>query len=186
METKQEVINGITARFASEIDNVWEHGYRSCANALHEEYDCGAKEAWETARKIYSTYPNGDMVKLFGYDAIECNMLFEEYSVDEAMRMLHEYEGGGADWMPIAVGDEVTLSMEDMDDTHGVVMFIHLSNPESNDRNARYSYDVLWETNVFGTGFGRNELKRTGIHYDQLVGILSQIHKNRKERKDGE
>ena len=186
MKTKQEVIDGIAAHFTSEVENVWENGYRSGADTLHEEYDRGAKEAWETARKIYNTYPNVDMVKLFGHNEIECNTLFEAYSVEEAMRMLHEYEGGGADWMPIEVGDEVTLSMEDMGDTHGVVMFIHPSNPESNDRNARYSYDVLWATNVFGTGFGRNELKRTGFHYDQLAVILCQLHKNREERKDGE
>lgn len=74
-------------------------------------YERGLNDAWDAARKIAQTYAHFtcyDLNKIFGdRDSVGRKMIFEEYTPQDAIRKIKEYENKQKQDAEIKVGDEV-------------------------------------------------------------------------------
>lgn len=120
MKAKEDVINGIIARFSSELDGVWENGYQQGKEKGYESgyidgskkkvmetlievgkekekeiYQKGLNDAWETAKKINMGELNGginfsNLERIFGTSDVDSIMVNNTPS--EAEEKIHRHE----------------------------------------------------------------------------------------------
>jgi len=166
------------------IEDVFEVGYKQgyedgqkekLANAMihdHEvaenkAYNRGLNDAWDAARKIAQTYAHFtcyDLNKIFGdRDSVGRKMIFEEYTPQDAIRKIKEYEDKQKQSPEIKVGDEVkTIS-----DVRGVVI--------TNKPDAKGDISVLFKTSSHVQLYPKDKLTRTGRTFPQIAEVLKEM-----------
>ena len=119
MKTREEVVNSFTARFSSEIGNVWMNGYRhgweehGMTHGYEEAYEKGLNDAWETAKALHRVWTfdcYGDANEFDRLLDLDCDpgenvilKFFSKFTAKEAAEKLREHEKQ----TEIARGDEV-------------------------------------------------------------------------------
>ena len=126
-----------------------------------EAYQRGLEDAWEAARKLFSSMADSDIEKAF---PIEWNnggfKALMNLQPQEAIAKLKAYEDKHSD--RIEVGDEVKHHFQG----YGVVTRIK-------EVNGKTHYNAVWSNG--NTGYYRfDDLKKTGKHYD-IASILGAM-----------
>jgi len=127
-------------------------------------YNRGLNDAWDAARKIAQTYAHFtcyDLNKIFGdRDSVGRKMIFEEYTPQDAIRKIKEYEDKQKQDAEIKVGDEVT---------HDGAKFIVLN---IDSQTCVYCLDTRGRTPIFTN---IHNLTKTGRHFPQIAEILAEM-----------
>ena len=162
---------GLCKEVANCIRDAYERGYKQGFKDgnYNKEFFCnlnfehgtnkGLDDAWECVKRIYDL--QCDTVKeIFG--SIYFKDVLENYSASEAIAKIKEYEEKQKADSEVKVGDEV-IDGKVFNSGKGIVTFV----------SPTVVY-VLW----YDGSTGRRKLediKKTGIHFDQMVEILKQL-----------
>lgn len=92
--TKEQRISGMQRQAQELIEQAYERGYKAGQEADKDKYiEQGRNEAWEAARKIYSSMAEGglsgdEIFSIFG----DYNCIVNDYSASEAIEKIKAYE----------------------------------------------------------------------------------------------
>ena len=156
-------------------DEAYQHGYKDCETRYcsfdacpnrQAEYRRGLDDAWEAARKLFSTMADSDIEKAFptewnngGFKALM------DLQPQEAIAKLKAYEQKQKADDKIEVGDIVERYLNDKLDSTGIFL----------GEDGDYWNCLFWTGAVFGTfAYPKNQFKKTGRHFD-IASILEDM-----------